>query len=348
MARSVRIQYEGAFYHVMARGNRREAIFLDDDDRRFFLQALWEACERTGWRIHAWVLMGNHYHLFVETPEANLVDGMKWLQNAVTRRFNVRHGMWGRLFGDRYKSVLVEGGKAAYYEALLDYIHLNASRAGLVRAARGQSVLDYPWSSVAGGYGLRPEKRAKWLAAEDGLATSGLADTVRGRREFVERLDRRALEEGASSGIPPTKGEADARMSHLRRGWYWGSQEFAARTLKIAGKLIGKGRSRAYSRTKERQAHGEQAAEELIATGLRVEGMTQKALAQTKGSDPRKVALAKLTWEKTTVSQGWIAARLGMASAANVGRLLHKTDWKRLERRVSGALRIYIHTELAH
>jgi REP element-mobilizing transposase RayT len=109
MARSVRIEFAGAYYHVMARGNRREAIFLDDDDRRFFLKTLSEACGRTGWRVHAWVLMGNHYHLFIETPEGNLVEGMKWLQNTYTRRFNIRHRKWGRLFGDRYKAVLVEG-----------------------------------------------------------------------------------------------------------------------------------------------------------------------------------------------------------------------------------------------
>ena len=78
MARSLRIQYPGAYYHVMARGNRREPIFLDDDDRRFFLKALGEACGMTGWRVHAWVLMTNHYHLFIETPEPNLVQGMGW------------------------------------------------------------------------------------------------------------------------------------------------------------------------------------------------------------------------------------------------------------------------------
>ena len=98
MARSIRLEFEGAFYHVMARGNRRAAIFVDDQDRRFFLKCLAEACEKTGWVVHAWVLMGNHYHLFIQTPEANLVEGMKWLQNTVTRRFNVRHREWGRLF----------------------------------------------------------------------------------------------------------------------------------------------------------------------------------------------------------------------------------------------------------
>ena len=78
-----------AFYHVMARGNRRERIFRDEVDRLLFYQTLGVACERTGWRVHAWVLMSNHYHLMVETPEANLVAGMRWLQNAYTRRHKI-------------------------------------------------------------------------------------------------------------------------------------------------------------------------------------------------------------------------------------------------------------------
>ena len=74
----------------------------------------------TGWRVHAWVLMGNHYHLFIETPEANLVAGMSWLQNTVTRRYNVRHMAWGRLFGDRYKAILVDGADTYHYRTLAD------------------------------------------------------------------------------------------------------------------------------------------------------------------------------------------------------------------------------------
>ena len=73
----------------------------------------------TGWRVHAWVLMGNHYHLVIETPDANLVAGMKWLQNTYTRRYNTRHRLWGRLFGDRYKAVLVQGDNPHYYPTLL-------------------------------------------------------------------------------------------------------------------------------------------------------------------------------------------------------------------------------------
>jgi len=86
VARSIRIEYPGAFYHVMARGNRREEIFRDDGDWQLFLRTLGEACTRSSWRVHGWVLMTNHYHLFLETPEANLVAGMQWLQNSYTRR----------------------------------------------------------------------------------------------------------------------------------------------------------------------------------------------------------------------------------------------------------------------
>jgi len=86
MPRSIRIEYPGAIYHVMARGTRREPIFLDEEDRRYFLKTAGEACTMTGWRAHAWVLMSNHYHLLLETPEPNLSVGMHWLQTSFWRR----------------------------------------------------------------------------------------------------------------------------------------------------------------------------------------------------------------------------------------------------------------------
>ena len=323
MARSLRIQYPGAYYHVMARGNRREAIFLDDDDRRFFLKAVSQACEMTGWRVHAWVLMGNHYHLFIETPEGNLVEGMKWLQNTYTRRYNVRHRAWGRVFGDRYKAVLVEGGAAHYYQTLVDYIHLNPVRARLIRPNKGESVLDYAWCSLAGGYALPPKKRAPWLAAEWGLESFGLDDTVAGRRRMVERLDKRAVEESAKNcGVPLLPDEVDARLSHLRKGWYWGTQAFAERAMKLIQGMSGKGKSRAYRATPERKAHGLTQAERWLAEGLTAAGLDAAELKRTKGSDARKVVLAKLLWERTTVSQDWLAEKLHMRSAANVCMLL--------------------------
>ena len=96
MARKPRLEYAGAIYHVMNRGNRRQAVFKTEGDRRLFLSTLGEVCERTGWNIHAYVLMGNHYHLLVETPEPNLTIGMQWLQGTYTKRFNAEHREWGQ------------------------------------------------------------------------------------------------------------------------------------------------------------------------------------------------------------------------------------------------------------
>jgi len=96
MPRQPRIQFEGAVYHVMARGNRRGPIFVDDEDHEMFLRTLGEACEKAEFQVYAWVLMGNHYHLAFSTPRGNLVEGMKWFQNTYTRRFNCRHKQWGR------------------------------------------------------------------------------------------------------------------------------------------------------------------------------------------------------------------------------------------------------------
>jgi REP element-mobilizing transposase RayT len=339
MARSIRLEFEGAFYHVMARGNRKSAIFLDDHDRRFFLQCLADVCEKTGWKVHAWVLMENHYHLFIQTPEANLVEGMKWLQNTVTRRFNVRHREWGRLFGDRYKAVVVDGESPYYYETLWDYIHLNPCRAGLVDVTQWQGVLDYQWSSLAGGYAVMPHQRAKWLAAEQGLAAMGVEDTVEGRKKLVERLDKRAAEERERSGFVAVDADADKRGSHLRRGWYWGKQAFAEKLMKLGEETIGRKRkARSYDASLERKAHGEQKALDLLEAGLRVAGLAKEELAGHRCTEPRKVLLAGLLWKKTTVSQAWIAEHLGMKNAANVSRVIHRMDLSRLENKVSEEL----------
>ena len=329
MPRSIRIEYPGAFYHVMARGNRREKIFRDDDDRRFFLKALGEACGMTGWRVHAWVLMSNHYHLVIETPEPNLVAGMQWLQNTYTRRFNVRHRLWGRLFGDRYKAVLVEGA-GYYYETLLDYVHLNPVRAGLVDARGGESVLDFPWSSVAGGHALLPRRRPPWLDSEYALAALGFGDTANGRRRWVEHLDGRASAESREKcGVPEKDEERDGRLSDLRRGWYWGSQTFAERMLKLGEAVLKKLRHRSAKGSSEKRAHGEHEARRLIAEGKAIAGLNEEELAKLPGSEARKVAIAAVVWERTTVGMKWIAENLHLRSAANASQQIRRYRQKR-------------------
>jgi putative transposase len=324
MARSIRIEYEGAFYHLIARGNRRADIFESDEDRSLFLTTLGEACGKTGWRVHAWVLMSSHYHILLMTPEPNLVSGMTWLQNAYTRRFNTRHRQWGRLFGDRYKSVLVEGS-GHYYRSLMDYIHLNPARAGLTRVSEGQSVMDYRWSSVAMGYALPPGKRAKWMAVEEGLEGFNLPDTVAGRREFVSLLDQRATEEASrEAGVPAEGAGVDRRASSLRKGWYWGSQQFAETMLKVGEAALRKPRHRTYRASWESRAHGEREAERLLSEGMKAGGLEPDTLETTPGSEAKKVAIARVIWEKTNVDLKWIASRLWMKSPANASQQLRR------------------------
>ena len=133
MPRKLRIEYPGAMYHVMSRGNRRQDIFLDDVDRHDFLKTLAEACQKTAWEVHAFCLMSNHYHLVVETPNANLVAGMAWLQSTYTIRLNHRHKLIGHVLSGRYKAQLVEGSGNGYLRTACDYVHLNPARAHLLK-----------------------------------------------------------------------------------------------------------------------------------------------------------------------------------------------------------------------
>src|SRR5882724_739205 len=136
MARKIRVQYPGAIYHAMNRGDRREAIFNGDNDRLLFLETLAEACDKTDRQIHAWCLMKNHFHLVVETPRGNLVEGMQWLLGVYTNRFNHRQKEFGHLFNGRYKALHVDGSGNGYLKSVCDYVHLNPVRAGLITPER--------------------------------------------------------------------------------------------------------------------------------------------------------------------------------------------------------------------
>ena len=141
------MEYAGALYHVMSRGDRGLAIVRGDADRARFIETLAQACARTGWRVHAYVLMSNHYHLLLETPEANLVRGMAWLLSTYTLRYNARHRQRGHVFQGRYKAVMIEAGESGFTERVSTYIHLNPLRAGLVRWPE-EGLRAYPWSSA--------------------------------------------------------------------------------------------------------------------------------------------------------------------------------------------------------
>src|SRR6516225_4286560 len=148
MPRKLRIQYPGAIYHVMNRGDQREPIFKDDADRHAFLATLGEACQKTDWQIHAYCLMCNHFHMVVETPQPNLVFGMKWFLGVYTKRFNIRHKLCGHLFAGRYKALIVDGSGNGYLRTVCDYVHLNPVRAKLI--APESPLESFVWSSYPG------------------------------------------------------------------------------------------------------------------------------------------------------------------------------------------------------
>jgi putative transposase len=161
MARPLRIEFAGALYHVTSRGNAREAIYLTDKNRQQFLTLLENTVKRYDWYCHAYCLMGNHYHLLIETNTPALSKGMKYLNGTYTQYFNRRHQRVGHVFQGRFKAILVQ--KEAYLLELARYIVLNPVRAQMVRSAK-----DWPWSSyraTAGYTDNHPCLTTDWILA---------------------------------------------------------------------------------------------------------------------------------------------------------------------------------------
>ena len=218
MARPIRIEFPGAVYHVMARGNERRAVFFDDQDRRRFLDTLAEMILQFGVRVHAYCLMPNHYHLIVETPRANLSQALGWLQVTYTVRFNRRHRRSGHLFQGRYKAQVVEAD--SYAQALVLYVHLNPvrprSRAAPLPAQRASELNRYRWSSHRAYAGL--ERRPDWLCgAWLGYWGSGREARAAYRRQIAQAL-----------GKP-----ADSPWEALRSGLVLGSEELWQRVKRM-------------------------------------------------------------------------------------------------------------------
>ena len=144
MPRKQRIEYPGAVYHIISRGNYRKDLFIHEKTAEAFERTIFEAAQRCGWKLYAYVIMSNHYHLAIETPEANLVEGMRWLQSTFATRFNRFRNERGHVFQGRYKSLLVNEDRPIL--GLINYIHLNPVRAKLctVEELKGYALSSYP------------------------------------------------------------------------------------------------------------------------------------------------------------------------------------------------------------
>jgi REP element-mobilizing transposase RayT len=303
MPRKLRLEYEGAIYHVMNRGDRREAIFKDDKDRECFLETLSECCGKTDWEVHALCLMGNHFHLVVETPKANLVAGMKWFLGTYTGRFNRRHKVFGHLFSGRYKALIVDGSGRGYLKTVCDYVHLNPVRAKLLRPE--QRLGAYRWSSYRW-YVSPAGKRPKWLRVGRLLGEMGIPrDSAAGRKEFARRMELRRWE------------EQPEQWKRVRRGWCFGDKQFRKELLAEMVERVGESHYGG-----ERQESGEEKAERIVGGELKRRRWNESSLGERRKGDPEKVKIALRLRRESIMTLKWIAQRLRMGSWTNVSNCL--------------------------
>ena len=233
MARPLRIELSGGLYHVTSRGDRREAIYLDDADRDYWLALLGQVCGRFNWVCHAYCLMDNHYHIVVETVEGNLSKGMRHLNGVYTQYVNRSHSRVGHVFQGRYKAILVE--KDNYLLELSRYVVLNPVRAGMVK-----DISRWPWSSYSATVGatIAPQwLQADWVLSQfskqrkraigkykdfvrEGVGLPGIWDDLKqqiylGGDKFIAKIQRNIEANTDTSEIPRAQRRAKAKtLSH--------------------------------------------------------------------------------------------------------------------------------------
>ncbi len=301
MPRKRRVEYPGAVYHVISRGNYRKELFLEQKTGEAFEKALLETVERCGWKLHAYVVMSNHFHLAVETPNPNLVEGMKWLQSTFATRFNRFRDERGHVFQGRYKSILLSEDRPLL--GLVDYIHLNPVRAGICSFA---GLTDYKLSSYP-----KYLKRSvpAGLCRGDFLSILGLPDTPSGMRGYAKRL------EFCAENDPEKREELDKRYC---RGWFIGSKEEKKELGAKLEKLYPDADWEGVDLKELKQAKWESLSVRLLADAGKNESDIRK---DAKGAD-WKARVARELRTRTTASNPWIARRLNMGHPSRISNLI--------------------------
>jgi putative transposase len=319
MARPLRYEAAGAVYHVMARGDGGKTIFEDDKDRYGWMDLMERCCARFGWRVHAWVLMGNHFQILLETPEPNLVAGMKWMLGVYSQGWNRRRQRKGHVFQGRYKAVVVNGEESdgSYFKILADYIHLNPVRSGWVGGETGKRLRSWKWSSFpayAGG------KRSEWLETARVMRAFRLSDDGRGGRAYAGYLEARAKD--AKQAV------TDASLKELRRGWCLGEKSFAEKILEALSGATRPKRIRGSVSGEAACAHDAAEAERLAMAALLALGLpTEATELRGKGKWVEETALVAVQIRKRTgVRNRWVAERLGMGHEGNVTRAIRRVS----------------------
>jgi len=291
MPRKERIEYPGAVYHIISRGNYRKNLFSLEGSGESFEKALFEVVERCRWKLLAYVIMSNHYHLAVKTPDPNLVVGMKWLQGTFATRFNQYHKERGHVFQGRYKSILVEEDRPLL--GLINYIHLNPVRAGLCEVGELQryKLSSYPkyWKRV----------QEKVLNRSGVLSLADLPDTLLGMRSYQDLL---MLSEESN---PERRDELQKKYC---RGWFLGSKQAQKN---VAKDLVALHPHVTWSGG-DLRALNEESWERIVKSELiRLNREEDDIREEPKGVFWKALVAQKLRRE-TTAGNPWIANRLNM------------------------------------
>lgn len=296
MARKLRLEFPDAVYHVLNRGNYRRDLFASAGEAGAFLAALEEAVETYGWRLHAYAIMRNHYHLAVRTPQPNLGEGMHWLQTTFATRFNRLRDERGHLFQGRYQALLVEDDAAL--ARVVNYLHLNPVRAGIVAPAQATA---FRWSSL--GRFVRGDRSAgmdpaPWLSA------LGFQDDAVGWRAYAAYLREVAID---------TAEQEKQGFTGMSRGWCIGTHAWRRALAREHSHLALSPGLAADEARSLRTAVWEAKLDEL----LREVGRTLAEVREARGSVPWKIQLAERLRRETGASVAWLAHTLGLGAASS-------------------------------
>ena len=320
MPRKLRVEFPGACYHVINRGNYRRDAFLTDRTKAAFVSCLFAACARSEWVLHAFVVMRNHFHLALETPQGNLVAGMHWLESTFANRYNRLRGERGHLFQGRYKALVVEPGGAL--AQVCHYIHLNPVRAGILPVSE---LRQYP--AVSYSYLWRPRQRPGFLRFDEILRdVGGLPDTATGWHCYADFLAWQAAEGPA--------GRSKAYVN-LSRGWALGGAAFKLKLLRDLPVTRGTRTWGTQGTMEVRELQYRQALDRALA----IAGKAGVDVAASSKSAPWKLAIACWLKATTHAPNGWLAERLNLGRPTSMSsnltryrRNLQPTDplWQRL------------------
>lgn len=294
MSRPLRLQFPGSLWHITARGNNRQRTFLDDDDRRFFLNLLGECVERFRWILTAYVLMPNHYHLVIQLTETTLSKGMRQLNGSYTQHFNWRHERVGHLFQGRFKGLLVD--KEEYSLELLRYVVLNPVRADITHTPDS-----YEWSSHRAVLGATPAPR--WLAVDDVLLHFGPT------RDIALPLYRRFVDEG----ITRRESLWDGIVGQI----YLGGEEWID---EVRERIALKPRSEDYPRCQKLPY----SMDDVITCVARTFSVPEERIRNGRGGSHRMVA-AWLGWNNALLTSREIGSALNIRSS-QVARLVSRCE----------------------